>query len=149
MHVTILVHSVTNLAHVISALSAPSGGTCRLHSRQQERHQYANDGNHDQQLHQREGRPVIESASSFAKFGQPNPWPTTRDHVQILLESNSLRRLGAKATVLVGPLLPSVLKPAKLFCALPNFPAQQRVRMRSVKHCWFHADDSSSGYWLR
>jgi hypothetical protein len=123
MHVTILVRCVTDLAHVISALSAPSGGTCCLHSRQQERHQYANDGNHDQQLDQREGRPSGESAFSHLKFVQPNPWPTSRDHVQILLELNSLRRLGAKATVLVGPLLPSNLKPAKLFCALPNLRA--------------------------
>jgi hypothetical protein len=47
-HTLVIGAAERQLLQVIHAL-APSGGlACRLHGRQQQRHQYANDGNHYQ-----------------------------------------------------------------------------------------------------
>jgi hypothetical protein len=50
MRVAILMHCQSDLAHVVRTLGAPPSSTSRLHGRQQERDQNANDGNHNQQL---------------------------------------------------------------------------------------------------
>jgi hypothetical protein len=49
-----LVNCQADLPHVVDALRAPGGGSGSLYSRQQQGHQDANDGDHNQELNQRE-----------------------------------------------------------------------------------------------
>jgi hypothetical protein len=44
----IVLHRYANLAEIIGALRATSCFACRLNCRQQERHENADDGNHNQ-----------------------------------------------------------------------------------------------------
>ncbi len=53
MHGVIIVHRQANLLEVVGALHAPRGFAGRLHSRQQERDEYADDGDHDQKFNER------------------------------------------------------------------------------------------------
>ena len=64
MGVGIHQHAEGDLANLVAALGAASSRPGRLHGRQQETHQRADDGNHDEQLDEREGpRPHRQTTS--------------------------------------------------------------------------------------
>jgi hypothetical protein len=69
------------LLHVVTALGAPGCFASRLHGRQQERDQNCDDGDHDQQLDQREtatvwsGRDSLESSRHLS----PSAWSEIQD----------------------------------------------------------------------
>ena len=56
------VHPQADLLEIVRALRLASRFACRLNGRQHERHEHANDGDHDQQLNERKARGASESA---------------------------------------------------------------------------------------
>jgi hypothetical protein len=47
------------LTHIVGTRTPPGGFACRLHRREQQPHERANDGDHDQQFHERETLPTV------------------------------------------------------------------------------------------